>query len=380
MKYCRYCGTQLRDEDRFCCNCGGNCDGDYVAPHSDVKKDNLADAITSRINSLAGGTGAVRPPLSKVFGSVFKKHSRDEAEEIFVCGTANTTPRLTDADVAWPHPWLFSRILLAFAAAFLMLHFCCKEFENLNAYPGLMVVGSFTTPLALMMFFFELNSPRNISFFTVIKVFLVGGCASLLVTLLLFEIFPVGELDYGGAILVGIIEEVGKLIIVAWFIFRNKDWRHPVNGLLVGAVVGAGFAAFESAGYAFRVLLLGGYDAMMDVIFLRAVLAPGGHVVWAAMSGYAIMIVKGQQRLDFSFLGKSGFWKLFWIPVTLHAIWDMPIEFGSEIYLMQILLTLAGWVVIFVLISNSLTHIGEYIRLHSQCQEQALPESENCGG
>ena len=47
---------------------------------------------------------------------------------------------------------------------------------------------------------------------------------------------------------------------------------------------------------------------------------------------------------------------------------------------MQILLTLAGWVAIFVLISNSLTHIEQYIRLRSQYRAQEIPESENVGG
>lgn len=47
---------------------------------------------------------------------------------------------------------------------------------------------------------------------------------------------------------------------------------------------------------------------------------------------------------------------------------------------MQILLTLAGWVVIFVLISNSLTHIEQHIRLRSQYRTQEIPESENVGG
>ncbi len=358
MKYCSNCGTQLQDTDRFCNNCGTSC---TPAAKSNVNNENIMDALTGKINYLAGGTGAVRPPLGAIFGGIFKKHSRGEAEEIFVAGTERTTPVLTDADVAWPRPWLFSRMLLAFAAAFLMLHFCCEEFGNLNTYPGVIFVGSFMVPLALMMFFYELNSPKNISFFTVAKVFLVGGCGSLLATLLLFEIFPVEELNYGGAIIVGIIEEVGKLVIVAAFIFSNKTWHHPVNGLLVGAAVGAGFAAFESAGYAFRILLNSGYDGMMDVILLRAVLAPGGHIVWAAISGYAIMIVKGEQPLEINFLGKSGFWKLFWIPVTLHSIWDMPIDFGSDICLVQILLSITSWIVIFVLISNSLDYISRMV-------------------
>jgi hypothetical protein len=132
--------------------------------------------------------------------------------------------------------------------------------------------------------------------------------------------------------LVGIVEEIGKLAIVAWFIWRDKGICHPVNGLLIGATVGAGFAAIESAGYAFRFFLgTYSYSEMMDVIILRAALAPGGHVIWAAMSGYAVMISKGAAPLNMNFLSKTSFWKLFLVPVVLHSIWDMPIKFGADI-------------------------------------------------
>lgn len=391
MKYCQHCGTQLSDADRFCYKCGASC-GDYQpAPSPEqngqapvtvtINGEKIMDTLTRKINNLAGGEGAVRPPLRTIFSSIFKKHTREEAEEIFICGTSKTTPALTDADSAWPKPWLFSRLIVAFGLAFLMMHLCCKEFENLNTYPALMLTGSFMVPLAVVVFFFELNATKNISFFTIIKVFLVGGCASFLATLLLFEVVTVEELDWGGAILVGIVEEIGKFVIVAYFIWRDKGICHPINGLLIGATVGAGFAAIESAGYAFR-FFIGtlSYSEMMDVIILRALLAPGGHVIWAAISGYAIMISKGSAPMSLEVLKQTSFWKLFLVPVVLHSIWDMPIDFGADIYLVPILLTLTGWVVIMVLINNSLLYISEYVhnnRVEPQTAEAVQEQVEN---
>ena len=363
MKYCSQCGTQLADTAVFCSTCGSPCDPNFVpaahtgAPAGNVQNENLFDKLTGAVNHFTGGSGAVRPPFRKLFGQIFTKHSRQEAEEIFVCGTAATTPVLSVSNTAWPQPWLFSRILLAFASAFLMLHLCCESFQNLNAYPGTIILGSFMVPVATFVFFFELNTPKNVSFFTAMKIFLVGGCASLLFTLLLFDLFPVEEMDYLGAILVGVIEEVGKLGIVAFFIHQEKDAKYTINGLLIGAAVGAGFAAFESAGYAFQILLNSGYTEMIDNIFLRGVLAPGGHVVWAAMTGYAIMLVKGDSPLSMNFLSNSSFWKIFWIPIALHAVWDMPIPFGSEIALVQILLCVLSWIIIFVIINNCLSQL-----------------------
>lgn len=321
------------------------------------------DRLTGAVNHFAGGEGSVRLPVRYLFSETFKKHTEDEAEAIFVCGTPRTTPQLTSAETVWPRPWLYARILAAFAIAFFMLHICCETFANPNAYPGAILMGSFMVPVAVMVFFFELNTPKNISFYTLLKIFLVGGCGSLLLTLFLYEVFPFGNEAYLNAIVISIVEELGKVGIVAYFLSREKDAQYNINGLLVGAAVGAGFAAFESAGYAYRWLISDGYAGMLDVIFVRAVLAPGGHVVWAAMSGYAIMLVKKHTGRSLTgFLGQSRFWQIFWMPVAMHAVWDMPIPIGQEIYLVPILLVILSWVVIFVLINNSLGQLSRLLR------------------
>lgn len=37
---------------------------------------------------------------------------------------------------------------------------------------------------------------------------------------------------------------------------------------------------------------------MLEVIKIRGILAPGGHVAWAAIEGAALMYVKGFEKLD----------------------------------------------------------------------------------
>ena len=68
--------------------------------------------------------------------------------------------------------------------------------------------------------------------------------------------------------------------------------RVPRDGMVLGATVGAGFAAFESAGYA-----LGRADPVhrrppgvnvLQTEAFRAVLAPFGHITWTAILGGAI--------------------------------------------------------------------------------------------
>lgn len=356
MKYCTSCGAKLEDTAVFCSVCGTKQQDDHA---QSPRGESLLDSLTGMLSQLTGGKKeAVHPPMRKLFARVLDKHSQEEAETIFACGTPDTTPALTAKQALWPQPWLWSRVLVGLGLAFAMLMLCCEIFDNINALPGTIILGSFMVPVAVLVFFFELNAPKNVSFYTVLKIFLVGGCSSLLFTLLLFSLVPDDTNSYLEAIIVGIVEELGKAGIVAYFIAREKKCRYKINGLLIGAAVGAGFAAFESAGYALRFFLSYGYTNMLNVIFLRAVLAPGSHVVWAAMAGYAMMQTKGESPLSVHVFTKSTFWKIFWMPIVMHAVWDMPLLPSVETPVVQILLCVISWVVVFVIISNCLSQLA----------------------
>lgn len=326
--------------------------------------DKKVHQFAEKVNLLAGGEGKVDLHMRDLFKDVFKRHSSGEADSIFICGTELTTPTADQISKEWPKPWLYSRVLLYLFIAFYMLLLCWTGFQNTNILPGVMVLGSCVMPVAVLIFFFEMNAPRNISIFTVIKVFFLGGAASLLATLILYEIYPVGELDITGAIIVGTIEEIGKLVIVAWFIKRLKNCSYILNGLLIGGAVGAGFAAFESAGYAFNVFLRNmlrsgmfvAYDKMIDIIYCRAMLAPGGHVAWAAISGAAIMIALKGKNFQWNVLGDKKFLALFFFSVVMHAIWDMPL---GLYYIRFGILIAAAWVILLVLIHNGLQEINK---------------------
>ncbi len=327
------------------------------------------DTITEKVNVMAGGSGKVDLRLKDLFSAVFKKHESHEAEEIFICGTKYTTPEAERISAEWPKPWLFSRIFLLLFAAFYILLVCYSAFENTNVIPGIIFIGSCMVPFAVLIFFFEVNAPRNISIFDVVKIFFLGGCASLLVTLFIFSVYSVDTIDYAGAIMIGVIEEVGKLIIVAWFIRRMKEKKYILNGMLIGAAVGAGFAVFESAGYAMRYYIMGllvggssmGYDTMLDVIYGRAILSPGGHIAWAAFSGATLLIVMGKEPFRWSHLWSGRFLKFLAIPIAMHAVWDMPfgiLQIGS-FQLKHIILVALVWIIILVLLHRGLEEINQ---------------------
>lgn len=395
MIYCNNCGHPNSDSAKFCGSCGNqlrvgnneqytsnfhhinNMDNSNVSSQGGHKTNKT---LFEQINEYVGNDKPADLNWKVLFSDVFKSHTTEDAEEIFICGTRATTPDASNISKEWPHPWLYSRVFLMFFIAFILLWICVDHFDNNNALPGMIVVGSFTVPLATMILFLEVNAWRNISMYHVIKTFLVGGCASLVATLFLFSIYDVGEMDYIGAFSVGVIEELGKAVIVYAFL-KHLKIRAILPGMLVGASIGAGFAAFESAGYAMQPLMAfwqnsgfyaaygqaldgnGLIEVVNQSIFLRGFLAPGGHVAWAAISGAALVIVgKTKGEYDTSFFTDAKFLRLFLIPVVLHGLWDCPfvnvtcnqiVPFSGWIALI-----ISVWVVLLILINMGLSEVS----------------------
>ena len=74
---------------------------------------------------------------------------------------------------------------------------------------------------------------------------------------------------------------------------------------MLGATVGFGFAALESAGYAFNAAVsLKGIDlrALLETEMLRGVLAPFGHGLWTAIAG-AVLLAYRHPNGRFQFNG-----------------------------------------------------------------------------
>ncbi len=163
--------------------------------------------------------------------------------------------------------------------------------------------------------------------------------------------------------MVGLIEEAAKATIVALFLFRDKKCKYILNGLLIGAAVGAGFAAFETAGYILRYGMNYGVATMLGTIKVRGFLAPGGHVAWAAIEGAALMLVKGFDKLEKKHLNDKRFLLICLIPIVLHGIWDMPINL--PFYGVPIIMTVLAWIVIIYFINLGLKQVDEAKKLES---------------
>jgi RsiW-degrading membrane proteinase PrsW (M82 family) len=197
---------------------------------------------------------------------------------------------------------------------------------------------------------------------TVGLTFVSGAILGLLLAAILEqELLTSSTVTFGTFLIVGLCEETAKVAAVIWF-FGNRQLRSELDGVILGAAAGMGFAALETAGYGFYSFLrsfyldlsnnhvlnhaiASGTDSMTHELVLRMTLALFGHGVWTAILCAAIWRDRGQSI----FRPTSGVALAFCISVGLHAIWDWYASVSSSLaaeYVGLIVVGLAGLLVL----------------------------------
>lgn len=145
------------------------------------------------------------------------------------------------------------------------------------------------------------------------------------------------------------IEELTKgLGVLAIFLVFRRHFNGPLDGLIIGALVGGGFAFVENITYYVRVAAEGGFQAAGVLIVLRGVIGIFGHCVYTSLTGMILGLVSrrfGVIAAVLSFLVAP-------LPgMALHALWNlsaglvsslvhMVLLFGGELLLFAVWLTL----------------------------------------
>jgi RsiW-degrading membrane proteinase PrsW (M82 family) len=305
----------------------------------------------SGIEKIAGTKKLQGFSLSEMFSEVFKHRTAEELDDYFIVGTYRTTPRLQDVPTGWPKPWFFWRVLTLFGSAYLAILFAYVQFGTSTLIPGLEMFGALVIPLTLVFLFFELNVPRNVSFPQVLMLMCSGGVLSVGLSLVGYQFSNLGWL---GASAAGIIEEIGKIAAV-YLVLRKKQYNYILNGLLLGAAVGAGFAAIESAGYIYTARDGNSAADFVNITTLRAVGNLFNHIVWTAIASAALLRAKGTQILKPGILLNSSFLAAFSIPVGLHMLWNSPIP--DFFNLKTLILGVVGWYVVFGFVQQGLAQV-----------------------
>ncbi|HEY6812599.1 MAG TPA: PrsW family intramembrane metalloprotease [Propionibacteriaceae bacterium] len=214
--------------------------------------------------------------------------------------------------------------------------------QNSNLIPTIILLGSFLVPVTFVFYAFsqadQLITPQRI-----FAAFVVGGILGVLGASLLEAEFLTtpSAFTYVG---VGLIEEAVKLAAL-WLLARRLPRYDVRDGMVLGATVGLGFAAFESAGYAFNALFTANGLSLLDVVeteVLRGILTPVGHGVWTAILGGAMFAAASRHwrlRATAALLG----WYV--VVALLHTLWDASA--GIAVWLTLLLTnTPAQWLII----------------------------------
>jgi RsiW-degrading membrane proteinase PrsW (M82 family) len=347
-----------------------------------VELTNLLGTLGTRLAKLTSTDKLVGFSLTAMFSEVFKGRKPGEVEDYLIVGTPKTTPHIDDVLTGWPKPWFFMRVLIFMAIVYFIFYEMFDISGNARIVPGLIIMGSLVVPLATVFLFWELNTPRNISFHMVLMLVCMGGVISLAVSLIAFD---VAHLEWLGAASAGICEETGKLLTVV-IVVRNTKYKYILNGLVFGAAIGGGFGAFETAGYAFNdgfftgfmsyflknfdanniEKLLGhslqfGYDGMITLIHRRSYYAPFMHVAWSAIAAGALWRVKGANTIRIGMFFDPRFLRTFLVPVALHMFWNSPLlRFEGALGLIKpILVGGIGWYVVLGLVQEGMRQIRD---------------------
>lgn len=210
--------------------------------------------------------------------------------------------------------------------------------ENSTLLPTVILLGSFLVPVTFVVWAYGRRSERldEAMFF---RCFVTGGVLGVLgASLLESYLLRPGVFAY---VRVGFIEELVKLAALAWCA-RHLSVRTLRDGAVLGATVGFGFAAFESAGYAFNAFFGSqglSLESLIQTQVLRGVLTPFGHGLWTAIAG--AVLFASSPRGPLRVTGRAV--AAYVVVSVLHALWD---SMNGIAIVLTVLITGDSWQIV----------------------------------
>lgn len=238
---------------------------------------------------------------------------------------------------------VYWKIFLIGLVSYILSAVLLSTTDNLNVVPLVIMIASALVPITFVAFCYEEGAFVDMPAVTVGLTFISGSIVGLIIAGFLENILisGTGNLGFGGALVVGLCEEGAKAISIVWFL-RDRRLRNELDGVVLGAAAGMGFAALETAGYGFTVftsdalhaalraqgpsialsdVLVPAITGMNEVLILRMLLAIFGHGVWTAIVVGTIW----RDRGNAAFRLTGGVVLAFCIAVVLHALWDTSV-------------------------------------------------------
>ncbi len=216
------------------------------------------------------------------------------------------------------HAWLL--VLVVGIALFVLDERTMVATENPNFVPSAILLGAAVVPFAFVAFIKGRRLPYAVGGGMLASAAFFGGVLGTIVAgTLEFDVAQrLGTLPMVG---VAIIEEGAKLLVPLVLLVVMRRRFGPADGLLLGVACGAGFAALETMGYGFVTLLTshGSVVSTVDVLMLRGLMSPAGHMAWTGITAAALFAIPRAARRG---RAVRRFVLAFVVAVVLHAAWD----------------------------------------------------------
>jgi RsiW-degrading membrane proteinase PrsW (M82 family) len=222
---------------------------------------------------------------------------------------------------------------------------------NSNLFPTVVLVGCFLIPITYVAFFYDRRLLSHLTLPAVAQGFVYGGLLGVLGASLLEPIL-VNNINPLSVFTIGLIEEGAKILGIL-VIARHHRHDSEMDGLILGAAAGMGFAALESNGYAFNAFLSSGgsLSTTVFVILLRGILSPIGHGTWTAILASILFREShaGRYHINLKVIGA------YLLVSLLHGLWDgvpslLTSLFGSgfDVFVGEAVVGLAGLVLLWL--------------------------------
>jgi RsiW-degrading membrane proteinase PrsW (M82 family) len=168
--------------------------------------------------------------------------------------------------------------------------------------------------------------PKRLVFFAIAWGAVAAIGLTLLVDIGLTILLGFRSEEFAAVVQAPIVEEFWKgLGVFLIFLLARRSFDGPVDGVVYGALVGAGFAFTENIQY-FAVSLIEGGGEQLGVTFVvRALFSPFAHAMFTSLTGFAIGLVARRHASAGAALGAGLLGMLG--AILLHALWN-----GSATY------------------------------------------------
>ncbi|HEX5856533.1 MAG TPA: PrsW family intramembrane metalloprotease [Microbacterium sp.] len=227
--------------------------------------------------------------------------------------------------------WLFGALVLVLVA--LVGYFL----SALGAAASLIGMVVAIVPFLIVLFAVRLidrwePEPRSLVVFAIAWGAIAAVAFALLVDLLITGALAAPPSDarevLRAVVQAPVVEEVGKgLGLLLIFATARRAFDGPVDGVVYGALIGAGFAFTENIQYFAIAFIEGGAVDLTTTFFVRGILSPFAHAMFTSVTGLALGLAA---RRGASFGAALGPWLLGLAgAVLLHAFWNGSAVFGD---------------------------------------------------